>query len=79
MNKPDAQDLYKAKTGKSWIDAVEESGRLQQEAVDAHAKYIAAFGDSTLEEEHLLKTDMKNKFEASLAYWDRMWRDLKEA
>ena len=79
MDKPNAQDLYKIKTGRSWIEAVEESGRLQQEAVDAHAKYFEAYAVVSQEEEHLLKTEMKAKFERSIAYWDRMWQDLKES
>jgi hypothetical protein len=79
MNKPDAQDRYKARTGRSWLEAVTESGRLQQEAVDAHARYTEAFAEVPLEEEQKLQEVMRQKFEVSAAYWDQMWADLKDS
>lgn len=78
MAKPSAQDLYKARTGKTWVEAVAESGRLQQQAMDAHTQYLDAFGEVSSEQEHLLKMEMKKRFEESIAYWDRMWQDLKD-
>jgi hypothetical protein len=44
MARQSAESLYEAKTGISWLEAVNQSARLQLKAVDAHANYVGAYG-----------------------------------
>jgi hypothetical protein len=78
MARQSAESLYEAKTGISWLEAVNQSARLQLKAVDAHANYVGAYGTAGSGEMKQLEKEMKAKFEASMVHWCRMWQELKD-
>lgn len=79
MDKLASQQRFEALTGHSWYAAVEQYGALQQEAVDAHARYLESLDGAAFADLQALEHDMKMKYEDATAYWKAMWYDLARA
>lgn len=56
------------------LDALDQSAKLQWEALSALNEYRAVAGKVSDEERQRLGYDMRMKFEDAAAYWASIWR-----